>query len=487
MTQSSFDLAASATEEMIRGGFPLGSDPDRDQQISDLRSARTTPEGAGVQDLRGLPWSSIDNDTSRDLDQAEVAERGQGGTRVRVAIADVAALLVKDSPLDRFAAEQTQTVYTAVRNFSMLPVELSTDLTSLNEGQERRAVVTEFTVSAEGAVGGTAIYEGLVRNAAQLAYNAVGPWIEGKSGGDAKVSASPELQEQLRVQAEAAKALHRKRMAEGALDFTRVEADPRVVDGQVQSVGVAHRNAATELIEEFMIAANEVMARTLLAAKRSCLRRVVRSPERWPRMVEVARRYGVELPEQPDSAALNAFLQKQRAADADRYPELALSMIKLMGPGQYVLSRADDAEQEGHFGLAARDYAHSTAPNRRYPDLVTQRIVKAMLGKQPPPYGDAELEAIAAHCNERESAARKVERAMEKRAAAVAMSGRVGSVFAGLVTGASGKGTYVRVFKPPVEGRIVEGEKGLDVGDRVQVELLRTDPGRAYIDFKRAG
>lgn len=438
-----------------------------------------------VRDLRSLEWSSIDNDTSRDLDQAEVAERVDGGVCVRVAIADVAVLLPKDSVLDRFAAEQTQTVYTAVRNFPMLPVELSTDLTSLNEAGDRRAVVTEFTVGGDGAVEAPAIYEALVRNAAQLAYSRVGPWLEGQAGGDAKISASAALQEQLRMQAEAADALHRRRMQEGALDFTRVEADPLVVDGQVQSLGVAHRNEATELIEELMIAANGVMARTLLAAGRSCIRRVVKSPERWPRIVELVRRYGVELPAEADSAALNAFLVKQKTADADRYPELALSIIKLMGPGQYVLSRVADAEQQGHFGLAARDYTHSTAPNRRYADLVTQRIVKAMLAKEPPPYSDEELATIAAHCNERESAARKVERAMEKRAAAVALSSRIGDVFRGIVTGASEKGTYVRVFDPPVEGRILQGEQGMDVGDRVQVQLLHTDPQRAFIDFKR--
>ena len=346
--------------------------------------------------------------------------------------------------------------------------------------------MTEYVAGPGGELQESRIYEALVRNAAQLAYSKAGPWLDGQSATTPKISSSPALEEQLRLQMEAATALHRRRLEDGALDFTRVEADPLVVDGQVQALGTAQRNAATQLIEELMIAANETMARKLLEAKRSCIRRVVKAPERWPRIVELVNRYGVALPEQPDSAALNAFLVKQRQNDADHYPELALAVIKLMGPGQYVLSRAEDAEQQSHFGLAARDYTHSTAPNRRYVDLVNQRIVKAMLAGAEPPYQDGELLALAAHANERETAARKVERAMQKREAAVALSGSVGATFRGVLTGASSKGTYVRVFDPPVEGRIVKGEQGLDVGDRVTVVLLRTDPQQAFIDFERA-
>ncbi len=471
---------------MIRQGFRVDPPEGEDQQLTSLRSAPVAATSPAVRDLRALPWSSIDNDTSRDLDQAEVAQRSERGIVVQIAIADVAASVARDSPLDRFAADQTQTVYTAVRNFPMLPVQLSTDLTSLNEARDRRAVVTEFTVSAAGDLQDTGVSEGLIRNAAQLAYSKVGPWLEGKNGAPGKIQSSPALQEQLRLQAEAATALHARRLKDGALDFTRMEADPKVVDGQVKSLSIARRDAATELIEELMIAANETIASTLLAAKRSCIRRVVRSPERWERIVEVAKRFRVDLPATADSAALSAFLTAQKNSDPDHYPELALSIIKLMGPGQYVLSRADDPEQPGHFGLAAREYAHSTAPNRRFVDLVTQRILKAMIANQPPPYTDDELSAIAAHCNDRESAARKVERAMQKREAAVALSNRVGATFSGIITGASSKGTYVRVFDPPVEGRIMQGEQGLDVGDRVQVTLLHTDPQHAFIDFKRA-
>ena len=486
MSGHPFDLVASASAEMVREGFrpeyPAGSE----QQIVEIRSALSAGLGAGVRDLRGLVWSSIDNDTSRDLDQIEVAERVDGGIRVRVGIADVSAAVLKDTPLDKHAEQQTVTVYTAVRNFSMLPMELSTDLTSLNESEDRAADVVEFVVDAQGAVGQTSSYRAVVRNRAQLAYSRVGPWLEGTAGPDAKVAASAELEGQLKLQDEAAVALRGQRVRNGALEFNRTEADPVVVDGKVQEIKSVVHNRAADLIEEFMIAANETMARTLRAAKRSCIRRVVRSPERWERIVELVGRHGTALPEAPDSGALNAFLQAQRAADSVHYPDLALAVIKLMGPGEYVLAAGDEADPPGHFGLAAQDYAHSTAPNRRFPDLVTQRVVKAMLAGEPAPYTDDELAAIAEHCNDRERAARKVERAMQKRIAAVALAGDVGKTFHGVVTGASIKGVYVRVFSPPVEGRVMQGEEGLDVGDTVDVKLLHTDPQHAFIDFGRA-
>ncbi len=486
MHNNGFDLVASASAEMIREGFVVGYPDGCDAQVAAIRAAQAKAPDAGERDLRGLMWSSIDNDTSRDLDQVEVAERVDGGIRVRVGIADVAASVLKDTPLDEFAREQTQTVYTAVRNFSMLPTELSTDLTSLNEEQDRAAHVVEFVVAADGAVGQTSIYRALLNNKAQLAYSRVGPWLEGTGAADAKVAASVELQEQLRLQDEAAVALHGQRVRMGALEFNRVEADPVMVDGEVKSIRAVFHNRAADLIEELMIAANETMAKTLRAAKRSCIRRVVRSPERWARIVELVGRHGTVLPSQPDSGALNAFLQAQRAADTVHYPDLSLSIIKLMGPGEYVLAKGDEDDPPRHFGLAAQDYAHSTAPNRRFPDLVTQRVVDAWLDGKAPPYTDDELEAIAKHCNERDSAARKVERAMVKRVAAVALAGSIGKKFHGVITGANDKGVYVRVFDPPVEGRVVKGEHGLDVGDMVDVTLLHTNPQHAFIDFGRA-
>jgi exoribonuclease-2 len=472
---------------MIREGFHPDFPDGTEAQVAEIRAALNGATGAatdkGARDLRSLLWSSIDNDTSRDLDQIEVADRVDGGIRVRVGIADVSAAVLKDTVIDRHAADQTQTVYTAVRNFSMLPTELSTDMTSLNEEEDRAAHVVEFVVDAQGVVGRTSIYRAVVKNKAQLAYSHVGPWLEGTAGPDAKVAASAELQAQLKLQDEAAVALRAQRVKQGALEFSRAEADPVVVDGKVQSIGTVFHNRASDLIEELMIASNETMAKTLRAAKRSCIRRVVRSPERWARIVELVGRYGTKLPAEPDSGALNAFLQKQQTVDAVHYPDLSLAIIKLMGPGEYVLAKGDEDEAQGHFGLATQDYAHSTAPNRRFADLVTQRVVKAMLAGEAPPYTDEELAAIAAHCNERESAARKVERAMMKRVAAVALAGSVGKTFHGVITGANDKGTYVRVFDPPVEGKIVKGANGLDVGDTVDVTLLHTDPQHAFIDF----
>jgi VacB/RNase II family 3'-5' exoribonuclease len=487
MSTHPFDLAASASAEMIREGFQPGFPTGSEEQVEEIRAdGHASRAGGAVRDLRTLLWSSIDNDTSRDLDQIEVAERVDGGIRVMVGVADVSASVLKDTPIDDHAAEQTQTVYTAVRNFPMLPNELSTDLTSLNEDEDRAAMVVEFVVDAQGVVGQTSIYRAAVRNKAQLAYSRVGPWLEGTAEPDAKVAASAELQAQLKLQDEAAVLLRAERVRQGALEFNRVEADPVVVDGQVHEIRTAQHNRATDLIEEFMIAANGTMARTLREAKRSCIRRVVRSPKRWERIVELVGRHGTKLPPQPDSGSLNAFLQAQRVSDPVHYPDLALAVIKLMGPGEYVLTKGDDPEPLGHFGLAAEDYAHSTAPNRRFADLVTQRVVKAMLDNEPPPYTDEELAAIAQRCNLQEAAARKVERAMEKRVAAVALSGSVGKTFHGVITGSGDKGVYVRVFHPPVEGKVIRGEDGLDVGDTVDVTLLHTDPQHAFIDFGRS-
>lgn len=483
MSTSTFDLVASASAEMIREGFHPDFPDGTDAQVAEIRATLDDAPAKDEEDLRALLWSSIDNDTSRDLDQIEVAERVDGGIRVRVGVADVSAAVLKGTPIDRHAADQTQTVYTAVKNFSMLPMELSTDMTSLNENEDRAAHVVEFVVDGEGNVGQSSIYKAVVRNKAQLAYSHVGPWLEATGRPDAKVAASQGLQAQLKLQDEAAVALRAQRVKQGALEFNRAEADPVVADGKVQSIETAFHNRASDLIEELMIAANETMAKTLRAAQRSCLRRVVRSPERWSRIVDLVGRHGTTLPAEPDSGALNAFLQAQRVADSVHYPDLALAIIKLMGPGEYVLSKGDEAEPLGHFGLATRDYAHSTAPNRRFPDLVTQRVVTAWMKGEAAPYSDEELAAIAAHCNERESAARKVERAMVKRIAAVALAGSIGKVFHGVITGAKDKGTYVRVFDPPVEGKIVRGANGLDVGDVVDVKLVHTDPQHAFIDF----
>jgi VacB/RNase II family 3'-5' exoribonuclease len=502
MSKPTFDLGASAYAEMIKDGFhpdfPAGSDAQvaAIRAAADARAESNEPLDTQVRDLRELYWSSIDNDTSRDLDQAEWAERltpggsdsgsKGGGIRVRVAVANVAAAVGKGSPIDRHASEQTKTVYTATRNFPMLPNQLSTDLTSLNQNEDRAAVATEYVVDAQGGLSGHSIYRAVVHNRAQLAYSRVGPWLEGKNPLDLKIAGSVELQVQLRLQDEAAQAMRAHRVADGALDFYRIEADPLVVDGQIKAIHEAPHNRATELIEELMIGANETMAETLRNAGRSCIRRIVRSPQRWDRIVELAERYGTKLPSEADSGPLNLFLQAQRKKDPVHYPDLSLAVIKLMGPGEYVVIEGNDKEPLGHFGLAARDYAHSTAPNRRFADLVTQRLIEAMIDGLPAPYTDAELRSIAVQCNVQEKAGHKVERTMQKRVAAVALADEIGRKFRGVVTGASEKGTFVRVFDPPVEGRVIKGEKGLDVGDTVDVKLLHTNPQMAFIDFGRA-
>lgn len=479
-----FDLVAAARQEMIHEGFQLDFAPGTDEQVAALKSQPAPHDGHEVRDLRNLLWSSIDNDTSRDLDQIEVAERVDGGIRVLVGIADVDSDVPIGSPIDEHASSQTTTVYTGVKTFPMLPEALSTGLTSLNENADRLAIVIELVVRPDGCLNGSDIYRALVRNRAQLAYNAVGAWLEGTGEAPSKLAASADLQAQLKLQDEAARALRAQRHRLGALNFDRVEAEPIVTNGHVQDLAVRQANRATRLIEDFMIAANEVMARTLLEKGVSSIRRIVKSPERWPRIVELASRYGEKLPDQPDATALSAFLQKQKAADEVHYADLSLAVIKLMGPGEYVLSKPGD-ERQGHFALAVLDYTHSTAPNRRFADLVTQRLIKCAFNSHKAPYSDDDLAGIARNCTLKEDAARKVQRTMQKRIAAVAMHGKIGQTFDGVVTGNTPKGVFVRVLNPPVEGRLIRGEQGVDVGDRIRVTLVSTDPNQGYIDFAR--
>jgi exoribonuclease R len=504
-----FDLAAAALDEMHEAGFKPEFGRGVPEQVAEIveRLAEMKPE-AGVEDLRALGWSSIDNDTSRDLDQIEVAERADGGIRLRVAIGDVATSVAKGTPIDEHAQAQTQTIYTAVKNFPMLPLELSTGVTSLNENGDRYAVMMTFVVGPDGEMVSEDVSRAMVRNRAQLAYSRVGPWLEDAAKGtvsdavmelrsdsarehdephiDSGTLPSGWLVDQLKLQDEASQALHAARVKMGALEFHKAEADPVVVDGSVIDVQAATQNRAMNLIEDLMVAANGVMARTLRKGGRSGLQRVVVVPKRWDRIVSLAKEHGTDLPEAPDSVALNNFLTEMRRTDSIHYPDLAIAVIKLMGPGEYLLMRADD-DPTGHFALAARDYTHSTAPNRRFPDIVTQRVLHAMMTGEEAPYSDADLAAIAAHCNDADKKLRKIERDMQKRVAAVAMSSRIGQVFNGVVTGASDKGVYVRVITPPFEGRVVQGGEGLDVGDKVSVKLLHTDPERAFIDFAKVG
>jgi exoribonuclease-2 len=481
---SPFDLQSEANRSMLEHGFEPEFPEAVQQQLQQIHAHPPViaPSGA-IRDLRGLLWSSIDNDTSRDLDQIEVAERlPNGDVKVMIGIADVDAYVGKDSPIDQHAAKETATVYTGVRNFSMLPEELSTDITSLLEGAEKFSIVIEAIITRDGTVEAGDVYRAVTLNKAQLTYDAVGSWLENKTAAPPKVAASSELQAQLRLQNEAAAALRALRFRNGALNIENTETRPVLLQETVVDIARQQKNEATELIEDFMIAANGVVARML--DKVSSIRRVVKTPERWNRIVELAARYGEKLPAQADSKALNEFMIKRKAADPDHFPDLSLSIIKLMGPGEYVLERPGDASP-GHFGLAVQDYTHSTAPNRRFADLVTQRLIKAMLAGHSVPYSDEELATIATNCTLKENAARKVEREMTKRIAAVAMSGRIGQIFDAIVTGVNEHGTFVRVLAPHVEGMLT-GKTGVDVGDKLKVKLIRTDPRQGYIDFARA-
>jgi exoribonuclease-2 len=398
---------------------------------------------------------------------------------VLIGIADVDGSVQKGSPIDLHAAAECVSVYTGVETFPMLPEELSTGLTSLNENVDRASVVIEISVTADGIVQSGQAYRALVRNRAQLTYSGVGPWLENGSA-PPKVAASADLQQQLKLQDDVAQRMRAARFTSGALSIDSIETTPSIANGQVTGLQMMLKNRATELIEDFMIGANEVIARLLSSRNVASIRRVVKTPERWPRIVELAAALGEKLPEAPDSAALNNFLMKRKAADPVHAPDLSLSIVKLMGPGEYVVERPGDPPQ-GHFGLAVHDYTHATAPNRRFADLVTQRLIKAGAAA----YGAAELDVIARNCTLREDAARKVERMMKKRIAAVVLSNRIGEVFNGVVTGVTPKGTFVRILNPPAEGRVVRGEQGLDVGDQVQVKLLETDAQRGFIDFGR--
>ncbi len=478
---STFDLTTSARQEMTAQGFDPNFPPQAETELEQI-ATRSLPEG--ILDLRSLPWSSIDNDDSRDLDQIEVAEKTDAGVRVRVGIADVDWAVTQGSALDLHAQSQTTTVYTGVTVFPMLPERLSTDMTSLNDDQDRVAVVIEYTVAADGSVASHSVYRAMVRNKAQLTYSEVGPFLEGTGPAPSKIADKSELIEQLQLQDQASRALLDARHRLGALNFDRTEMESVQVDGRLE-IRTRKKNRAAELIEDFMVAANSAMAKTLAGAGVSSIQRVVKAPERWPRIVELASRFGVTLPVVPDAVALNSFLQSRKAADPAHYADVSLSVLKLMGPGEYVMSRAGDASA-GHFSLAVHDYTHSTAPNRRFADVVTQRILKAVDGKSTAPYTDDALTAIAKNCTLKEDAARKVERNMQKRIAAVALSSHIGEQYKAVVTGVvPHKGTFVRLVDPPADGRLMRGEQGVDVGDQISVRLLAADPARGFIDFER--
>ncbi|HEY4955559.1 MAG TPA: RNB domain-containing ribonuclease [Gemmatimonadaceae bacterium] len=479
MTPPSFDLRAAAHKAMLDNGFL----PDVPAAVvAEVAAEKAVGAAPGARDLRQLPWSSIDNDTSRDLDQLEVAEQlPNGDVRVMVAIADVDGTVARGSQTDQFAAQNATSVYTGIVTYPMLPDRLSTDLTSLGQDDDRASVVIEFVVARDGTLRSHSVYLARVHNYAKLAYNNVGAWLDGHAG--LAAHATPAVEDQLHLQDAAAQSLRAQRARAGALDLETIEAQSIVHPDQTVSVELVAKTRASHLIEDFMIAANVSMAQFLDEHGSPTIRRVVKTPERWDRIVALAAKLGESLPSQPDSAALEHFLSKRHTADPDHFPDLSLSVVKLIGPGEYAMHTPGSADA-GHFGLATHDYTHSTAPNRRFADLVTQRLLKAVLGGSPPPYTTDDLSQIARHCTEREDAARKVERQVRKVAAAVSMTARIGETFDAIVTGVTAKGTFVRVVKPPVEGRVMRGEHGLDVGDRIGVKLISTDPTRGFVDFE---
>ena len=469
---------AAMSERGLQPEFPAGVE----QQLATIGGPGRDTDAA-IRDLTDLLWCSIDNDDSRDLDQLTVCEvLERGAVKLLVAIADVDGLVKKGSAIDEHARINTTSVYTSARIFPMLPERLSTDLTSLSANEDRLALVTEMVFKADGALQSSTLYRARVRNRAKLAYDAVSAWIEGMGALPAAAAAVPGMEGQLRTQDGVAQQLRARRHAEGSLELETFQ--PRAVfDGeQVVDIRQQEQNRGRQLIEEVMIATNGCTARFLAARKGASLRRVVRSPERWLRIVAVAKDYGESLPSEPDAKALEVFLAKRHKADPLRFPDLSLVIVKLMGRGEYVLE-VPGAAPIGHFGLAVRDYTHSTAPNRRYPDLITSRMLKAALTEQVPPYSNAELVKLAAHCTRQEDAAQKVERKMRKSEAALLLESRIGQRFDALVTGSGSDGVWVRVFSPPAEGKLVNGATTLKVGEKLRVKLVSTNVERGFIDF----
>ncbi len=453
-------------------------------ELGQLQAPATADET--VRDLTNLLWASIDNDDSRDLDQLTVAEAMPGDKiKILVAIADVDSLVKNGSAIDDHARHNTTSVYTAAMIFPMLPEKLSTDLTSLNFNEDRLALVIEMVLGADGSLQASDIYRARVRNHAQLAYNSVAAWLDGGSMPEA-ITTVTGLAENLRLQDKAAQSMRNFRHVHGALSLETIEARPIFDGDQIRDLEVENKNRATDIIEDCMIAANGVTARYLTSRKFPSIRRVVRTPKRWDRIVELAGEHKFELPAEPDSKALDEFLIKEKAADPLRFPDLSLAVIKLLGAGEYMAELPGDTAP-GHFGLAVKDYAHSTAPNRRYPDLITQRLLKAALAGSAWPYSKDELDDLAKHCTEEEDAANKVERQVGKSAAALLLESRIGEQFDAIVTGASDKGTWARLLNIPVEGKVVQGFEGLDVGDRIRVQLTAINVERGFIDFKTVG
>ena len=482
----SIDLRARAHAEMIAGGLLPDFEPNVIQEIQTLKSKQQNLADNKCQDLRSLLWSSIDNPESKDLDQIEYAEEQKGGNiRIMIAIADVDSCVPKNSPIDEHAFSNTTSVYTGVVTYPMLPDDLSFNLTSLIADADRLAIVIDLTIGQSGVVLASNIYQGMVRNHAKLDYKMVGDWLESGGQPPDKIAKVPGLSDQILLQNKVKDLIHDQRKRQGSLYLHTPEATTIAENGIVLDLELVEENPAHDLIENFMISGNIAVSHFLETKQIPSIRRIVKTPERWDRIVEVAKSYGQNLPSEPDAKALAQFLLIRKEADPLRFPDLSLTIVKLLGRGEYVMEIPGKVDQ-GHFALAVRDYTHATAPNRRYPDLIMQRLVKAAIKGVPSPYSADELTKITSHCTEQEEAAKKVERTMRKVAAAVLLSKHIGETFAAIVTGVTTGGTYVRLLKPPAEGKIIRGEQGLDVGDQVTVRLISTNPEQAYIDFERA-
>lgn len=484
-----FDLVARADKEVLAAGFTPVFEPETIAEITSQSVSQIFNDNNSIQDLRDLLWSSIDNRESQDLDQVEYAEYlADGKIRLIIGIADVDSFVPKGSAIDLHAQRNTTTVYTGIVTYPMLPDELSYDRTSLLPDQDRLAMCTDLIIDEDGTVIESDAYPALIRNKAKLDYNSIGQWFN--TGAEpAKLAQVAGLEEQLDIQNQAKEHIHALRKSGGALALHTQEARTVAKDGHVLDLELVESNPARDLIENCMIAANIATSKFLEAKGFPSIMRTVKTPERWPRIIEVAESYGDSLPEAPDAKALASFLIKQKEADPEGFSELSLTIVKLLGRGEYIV-KVPGQHVPGHFALAVNEYTHSTAPNRRYPDLITQRLLKAVLAGQPSPYTTDELSEIAANCSRLEGQAKKVERTMRKISAAVLLSSRIGDIFDGIITGVKPEATYVRTFRPPVEGKLVDGKlankKGshsLDVGDRVRVRLVSTDPENAYIDF----
>jgi VacB/RNase II family 3'-5' exoribonuclease len=483
MTQDTYNLTQLARQAMIARGLQPDYPAAVIRQLNEITSPAKPYDG--LHDFRAMLWSSIDNDDSRDLDQLTAAyEEAEGHISLWVAIADVDALVTKDSSIDLHAQVNTTTVYTPSIIFPMLPEKLSTNLTSLNELQDRVAIVVKIRINQQGDIQDSSLHTAVVHNHAKLSYQSVGAWLEGKGPMPEKIASRPCLGENLRLQNQAAQILKKKRAAMGALTLETPDAQPIFKGQRIVGMEPAVTNLAHQLIEHFMISANSVIARYLRDAKIPSIRRIVRVPKYWDRLVDVAKKAGEKLPEVPDSKALDSFLVKMRQRDPQAFADLSLTVVKLLGSGEYIVESPGDTPV-GHFGLALVDYTHSTAPNRRYPDIITQRQIKALLNGTESPYGLPELQWLAPHCTQQEDAATKVERQLRKSAEALLLSSRLGESFEGIVTGAALKGTWVRVFKPAAEGRVVHGMEHLVVGDRIRIKLLSVDVAKGFIDFAK--